>query len=356
MSEEATPGTPAVESQPAGAATTDANAEASGAGTATATPPTKSEPDVYDQAFEELMAEDGQPSNQAGELLPTATKQSTESQTPGEPSGNGEASQLSPDQVQVLKRQHIEPEMVAGWSEAQRQSFFENASKREADQTTSYKKLSDQVDELSKKVDDGGKAEPEAGKQAEGGQATPATYATEAQGVADELVRDFGQEAEGAGKLYVKMGGAVDSLTTQIDTLQKQIATNDQTSNVQKGLIVQMTLENGIRDLVGDYPSLSKGEVRKQVNDRFLSDWKEENNPHRVGDGPLLDRIKAGQRDAAKSVLGTKTEKAAQVALVNKTKERLLNQPNPGDGKGRPVSRSQEDIYDQAFQEHLTSD
>ena len=204
MSGPATPGTPEAGKDPAGAApTADANAATPGAGTAVATPPVTPEPDIYDVAFDDFMGPDAKDPDTApsSEMVipkdpPAESQPAAESQEPGkEPGGAAEPPQLTADQVQTLKRQHIEPEMVAGWTEAQKEAFFQNAEKREADQTSSYQQMSQRLDDLSKRVEQGGTGQqPQASQKA---RATPQLHSLpRPQGCLINWFKTSGQKSE----------------------------------------------------------------------------------------------------------------------------------------------------------------
>jgi len=363
MSGTVSPGTPAVGNDPTGVTPrSDAGEQTPGSTPPAVPPPASNEPDIYDAAFKDFMgpnAKDPETAPSSEHLPPKGTPEdpapTAESQGSGkEPDGTAASTQLTGEQIQLLKRQHIEPEMVAGWTEAQRTAYFENAQKREADQTTSYKKLSEQLEQLSKRVEQSGESpDPKAGEGEKDKGNPPTTFADEAKRVSDQLIEDFGPEMGEVGKLMATMGQRLDEATAQIQATGGRIDTTENGSKLMNQVIVELTLDNAISNLVGDYPSLSKDAVRQQVIDKFESDWKSEGSKHRTGEGPILNRVRAAIAEAAKSELGTKTESAAQVALANTNKERLKQQPIPGHGKGQARPKTEDEIYDNAFNETL---
>jgi len=292
---------------------------------------------AMDAAFEKHLAPELSGSN-AGQKPADA---------PGSPAtGKPEApAQLTDAQAQTLSRSHMTPEMIAGWDDKQRTDFFANAEKREADQTSGYKKLQEKLADQSQTPEPKPKGEP----ASTAAQVTPVgDFAESAQKVVDELATTYGDEIKPLGDLTVKLGQTLDNTNQALAQLQASSANKD-------GLIVQLSIQQAISDLVVDYPSLNKAEARKKVEARFVSDWQSEGNAHRNGTAPLLDRLRMAMTDAAKAEFGTTTETAAQVALANNTKERLTNQPDASDGKARQAPQTQDDIYDQAFEKHLAN-
>ena len=290
---------------------------------------------AMDAAFEKHLAPELSGSN-AGQKPADA---------PGSPAtGKPEAAApLTDAQAQTLSRLHMTPEMIAGWDDTQRTEVLANAEKREADQTSSFKKLQDQL--AGQTPEPKPKGEP----ASTAAQVTPAgDFAESAQKVVDELATTYGDEIKPLGDLTVKLGQTLDTTNQAIAELQASSASKD-------GLIVQLSIQSAISDLVGDYPSLNKAEARKKVEAKFVSDWQSEGSIHRNGTAPLLDRLRAAMTDAAKAEFGTTTETAAQVALANKNKTQLTNQPDAGDGKARSgPPQTEDDIYDQAYQKHLS--
>ncbi len=302
-----------------------------------AAPPAPTEDDIYDAAIPALLGDKPTP-NGATETTPDAA--------------------LSEDHQQLLKRAHMTPEMIEGWSGEQRTAYFANAAKRETDTTRSYKDAKGKLDELTKATaaylkknppPDGARQEtPAAGSDArtatevvEDGQ-PPAEMASKARDVVAGLIDVFGDEMK-------PLGVVLDALETQVSTLQNQAATVP----LMEGMIAQMAVQLGLSNLAGDYPSLSTTGAKQQVIERFEEDWA--NSPHRTNEKlPHLDRMNLALADAAKAVFGNVTESAAQVTLAAKTKKRLLSQPQTTTtGAARSAPQTEDDVYDEAFEKHL---
>lgn len=302
-----------------------------------------SEDAVYDQAFANLMGPDAPESTESGQPPANGGQEGQEQQQ-----ADPEAPDLSDDHQQLLSRQHVTPEMFAKWTPEQQTEFLENAAKRERDQTTSYKQLKEKLAKLGGDDDD----DAEAG-EGEQERETPAgelgELGDQVQHVVDELVDVYGEEMKPLGDVLNRVAGVADQLQTRVDRAETSGRVKDQ-------LIVEMTIDTGMRDLQGDFPSLDKTEARERVVKRFESDWRGPNSRHRTGNGPLLNRLRSALRDAASAEFSNTTESAAQVALANKNKERLRTQPTAGSSRGRKPQLTEDDVYDQAFDEHLAPD
>ncbi len=309
---------------------------------------------AYEDAFQRFLADDArkgtvatsEPTPSEGESEPAATET-----PPPEP-------KFTDQQQQLLSRNHITPEMAATWTPEQRDAFFANAAKRESDQTRAFKELQQRVRELESRSAPGQSQTSEHSQDSEAGEASASNAAGEQPGQApqrfgerakqavEQVLDTFGDEIKPFTELTVSLGETLDTLQQRFEQTQGEL-------ELRNRLIADLTLDSGIRGLESDFPSLSSAEARQRVIDRFKSDWSREDNPHRAGEGDLLTRVRAALRDAAKAEFGTTTESAAQVALVNKTKERLKGQPESGAGKGRPRPKTDDDLYEEAFETHL---
>lgn len=332
-----------------------------------AAPPTTD--DVYAQAFEQFLGPNAPADPKSATAPANGQEQDQQAQAgQSEPASPDPAQQqadepeLTPEQQQLLARNHVQPSMIAGWTDQQRQDFLANLEKREADNTRTFKELRDRVQQLEKAQATPGQDNANAG-QGQGQQQKPGEGAgdpgqgsgggsggglvEQVQSVVDSLVDTYGDEMKPLGDLM----GHVNQELQRAQQQAQQASQAAASLPLLQQVLVEMTIDSGVRDLVGDYPSLSKAEARQKVVKRFETDWQA--SPHRTAEGPMLDRIKAALADAAKAELGTQTESAAQVALANKTKQRLRNQPQPGSGRGTPQPKTEDDVYDQAFQEYL---
>jgi len=253
---------------------------------------------------------------------------------------------LTADQQQLLKRSHISPEMIEAWSPEQLNEFLGTAGTREGDQTRSYQDLQQQLSDLRAMVDGGGDGTSNGTgrgndeKPSSNGK-PPADLRTAATAAVDKLVDVYGEEME-------PLRDVLSAYDQRLD--QAQAATGS--VPVMQQILVEQTIELGIRDLEGDFPSLAKPDTRKQVVDRFNDDWAK--GSHQNGDGPIIQRIRSALHSAAKAELGDLTESAVQASLVGKTKQRLAGQPPSGGGRrSRPKPQTEDEIYSTAFDEHL---
>ena len=309
---------------------------------------------IYDKAFSDFLdpAASTPPDNgqeaAAGEEAGQATEQSQEQAAPDQQAAAGSTDEaaadppggLTSEETQLLSRMHMTPAMVEGWKPEDRRAFLDNAAKRETDQASNYGQLRTQLDTLTAKVEQSGEQQAAQAKAAE--TPPPKDLATQAQETVNGLIDVFGDEMKPLGPLMEAFASQNDALVQQVENVQADGQIKDQ-------LLVEMTIDVGLRDLAGDYPSLDKADARQKVVTRFQEDWRSETSPHRTGQGPILERIRAALKSAASAEFSNTTESAAQVALANTTKQRLQNQPKPGAGKGRSVPQSEDQQYDQAF-------
>lgn len=309
----------------------------------------------YDAAFDKFLGPDAVDLDAADTKVDTA--ESSEAEPPkdtGEQGSPTDAVTLTEQQTTLLKRSHVTPEMMESWTAEQQAEFIENLEKREADQAREFQRLKDEA-LAAKKVGENDDAPDSANREGtdENAETQPTgnagSFAADAKKLVDDAVDNYGDEIKPLAEMTVKMGQRLDEQSATIESLQSSSALKDQ-------LLVEMTIDAGIAALRSDFPSLDKAEAREKVEARFKGDWKNEGNPHRTGKGPLLSRVRDALRDAAKAEFGTNTESAAQVTLVNKTKDRLKNQPDAGSGRGKRKPKTQEDVYDNAFDEYLKDD
>ncbi len=264
-------------------------------------------------------------------------------QPPGTPETPvaGTPTSFTDTQIQLMSRLHVEPTQVASWPPEQQTAFLTNAEKREADQTTAYKAVKDELDQLK----GGGTAGNEAQDNSAGVQATPVAElrATVKQHVT-ELTETFGPEMEGLQKMSDASFAAIDAVQAELSEVRTALENSTQA-------LGEMAVDRGMVDLAVQHPTLSTPDVRRQVEAQFMAKWQE--SPHRTAEGPLPQRIRLALDDAARAVLGTTTDNAAQVALKQQTTERLGQQPTPGSGRGQTIPLTEDDVYDQEFKRHL---
>lgn len=323
---------------------------------------------VYEQAFARYLDDKATPPAQpaATPQAPAAAPDTPAVEGDAQDDGAGDADDLadpladeapqepgpdlSDEQLQLLRRSHLSPEMIASWSPEQRSAFLENAAKREADQTRSYKGLQDRLKALESQIASAGQGtgNPAATQPAGGGASQPAAQAApaitslaeEATKVVDELAGVYGDEIKPLGRII----GVMDQ---QITAARQEAAAMP----VLQDLLAEMTVDLALRDLVTEFPSLGSASTRQKVVERFHRDWQ--SSPHASAEGSILSRIRSAVGDAARSEFGTVTESAASVALANKTKDRLKQQPKVGAGRGRKAAPTEDDVYDQAYEQFV---
>lgn len=339
--------------------------------TATETPsggsggaPVQSQDDLYDAAFNEFLSSgtNAEPSTDPEEWAAQMAGQPSADDSSGQPApgqasdqqGTGEQPQpdqagglqLSEQDQQLLQRLHVPQQVVEHMEPQQAREFLDTQHKRERDQQAEYNRLKQGGQQQGQAGEQGGddsQQQPEQGGEGEGQPPDAETALSELRQEAEEFQRTYGEEAKGFTDKVDKALTAIRAEAQQGGDTQQLQQQNQQMA----GLIGELTIEQGMRDLASDFPSLSKPEVRQRVEQRMKQDWP--NSQHRKSGGSMPQRITAALRDAARAELGSTTEAAAQVSLANRTKERLQQQPSNGSGRGNPTPMSQEDVYDQAL-------
>ena len=321
--------------------------------------------DIYDGAFDEFLGDGSPDPDDQEEIL---EDEETVADPEGEQSddGNDRATQgdkangdslddagLTQTDIQVLKRSHLSPEMVKSWTPEQRAEVLENLRKRETDTSQTYQQQQAEIQRLKAELaGDSQKTQQKQETPANNPEPPDSSEPEEGSWEAfaakhvDQVTEVFGDDYKPAAEATRQLGKVADQLTGQLKQAETRV-------NQSNALIVEMMLDNGIQSLVTQYPSLDKADAQKRVVDRFKRDWATAGNPHREGDGPYTQRVRAALADAAKAEFGTVTEAAASTALVNKTKTRLKTQPKTGRGKARKTATTVDDVYDEAFEETM---
>jgi hypothetical protein len=289
------------------------------------------EESVYATALDNLL---GSSANHPDPATPgiTSTPEAKPSGDAGG-SGNGSSTGMSAEQVQLLSRSHMTPDMMSSWSQEQRTTFLGNLAKREADQTRSYKELKDQLDEATKRPDtQSGTPTQESGKQ-------PATQSTkQIEETVANLVGIFGDEIKPVGDMML-------SMAKQIAAQQAEKDQSIQTVNMLRQITLETAIDSGVSALAANYPSLYKPDVRQKVIDQFHADWK--TSPHRNGQATVATKLRSAIGDAVKKVLGDVPETQTQAA-VQKIQQNLAAQPSLGHSKGQSRPVTLDDRYDTA--------
>lgn len=292
--------------------------------------------DVYDEAFAQFLDNaDGQDSGGSA-AKPTPDQPAGEASDPEPP-------KLTDEQAHLLSRSGMKPEHIEHWAPEDREAFFERAAKREGDQTREFKQLKEQIDQLKQGKGGQGDEQGDSTDPADSAGGDLAKLGESLDSAIESLTDTYGEEMQ---QLAAPMQGVI----KLAQSLKEQLETANAASQSQNRVVVDLIIDKGITDLVTDYPSLSKDKPRAQVEAKFIELWKAEGSPYRTGEGPLLERVRQGIGAAAKSLFGNTTEAAAQAALVDKSKQRLANQPQDGKTKSRPKPKSEDDIYDEAFE------
>lgn len=309
--------------------------------------PDAAEDAMYDEALKTILeAEDADRGGQA--------EDESQPGTPADESTDQEASStdLSDDDVELLARWHLTPDMVEGWSAEKRDEFIANARKRETDTRQGFQQKGDEVSELRKRLeklessksgqgdDEGDEGDETAGDDAELGE-----LGKQFRSALNDLQETYGDE-------FATLGPPIEGIIKQANQTSQALQVATQQAQDQSRIIVDMVIDKGINDLASDYPSVSKDEPRKKVEDKLKELWTADNSPYRTGEGSFHVRVQKALKAAAQSVLGETTEAAAQAQLVGKTKQRLAGQPKDGPGRtSKKPPQTEDEMYDQAAAE-----
>ena len=292
--------------------------------------------DIYDAAMRDLLGDTGQSAPAAQPTPSDAAPAPAEAAA-----GTGELawSALNDQDRQTLSRSKIDQQMFEAWSPDQRRAFLDHQSKRERDQSDSYRKLSEQNAKLQQELEERQRAKDGGDFDAE----QPSDEVeSSVSGVIEELVDTYGEEMR-------PLQRAFESMQERINQLEGV----GQQAPVMQRVIAELTMKTAISDLVPEYPTLQNPEVRETIERKLSERWPE--SKHRQDTAkPMIERISAELRDIARDEFGDATATASDTAsLIDRNRERLANQPVVGFGKGRPAPLTQDDIMDQAFAEHL---
>jgi len=293
------------------------------------------EDDIYDAAMRDLLGSPGQTAP-----APEQTRSDAAPAPADAPAGDGGLawSGLNEQDRQTLSRSKIDQQMFEAWSPDQRRAFLDHQSKRERDQSDSYRKLTEQNAKLQQELEERQRAKDDGDYSAE----QPSDQVeSSVSGVIEELVDTYGEEMRPLQRAFESMQDRIN----QLEGLGHQ-------APVMQRVIAELTMKTAINDLAPEYPSLRNPEARETIEQKFSERWAESKHRQDVTK-PMIERISAELRDIARDEYGSVPENADTASLIDRNRERLAQQPVVGFGKGRPAPVTEDDIMDQAFAEHL---
>lgn len=138
----------------------------------------------------------------------------------------------------------------------------------------------------------------------------------------------------------------VTQLADQNEQYAQQAAVVPMVTNMMGELVLDMAMDS----MKAKYPSLDKPEARKQVTDRFWTEWN--TGAYSKPGTSLRTQMVSALENAAKVTFVNLTENTAAASLVQANRNRLAGQPKAPQ-KPRPTVRTVDDVYDEAFNEHL---
>jgi hypothetical protein len=294
------------------------------------------EEDAYDQAFADFLSEDAGGDQGEGES-------GGEGASEGSPAASSDAGPdgLSNDDVQLLRRQHLDPEAFKALPAEARQKFLDNARKREADNTRTYQQLKEENERLraGKPAEGDGDQEADDGERSQERQEAPAgELSQDDQQMVETIVDTYGEELRPLAEANARSQAEVRELRQQLDQSRQAMST-------QARLTIDHIADTTLDGLESDYPSLSKPEARQKVLERFRKDWDPNSQDESQS---LAQRLRSGIKDAAR-VTFSNSERAAQVAHRNRNRSRLASQPSNGSARRAPAPQNEDEVYDRAF-------
>lgn len=256
--------------------------------------------------------------------------------------GQGEPGpvKLSAEQMQVLRRQHITPEMIAGWTPKQIQNFLDNAGKRETDQAQSFSSMREELTQLRTVVEKlaDGKASKE--EQAAAGEKLD-TLASKMAKQAQTFVETFGEEV-------APFAETLQEVTKAVETIQEENSAFRAERHMLQRVILDQAIAMGIRDLASEFEDLAQTDARQKLVARFQKDGMNHKSFADKNGKPFHERVTDVLRELAADEFGDPTP---PTSAANPTRDRvqqhLRSQPKTGSTRGRPARRTVEDIYDE---------
>lgn len=290
---------------------------------------------VYDDTYDEVMEAEDNSDADAGDPTPKPDAKADDKPKPDEgEKGTEEQSKVivSHSEQQALKRAKV-PE--AAWEHLSR-----DAIEQIVDQQRTIDRLQAESGRRTTEAQEPTEDQSKVEKPAQ--QAPP--LSERVKGVFDKLAEVYDDDIREVGNL--------------ISELEERAGRFEQTANSvgpMGEILMNSVVDRFIDRLEQENPTASKPEVRRQIRERFMKEWK--SGDYNLGEGEnLYDLMGRVVSEAGRVTLAGATSEATAVAnLVTQNKQRVRAQPKSGNAKAPPRAMTQDDIYDQAAQEFLTS-
>lgn len=281
--------------------------------------------DVYDDAYQEHLAEE--PAADAARPEPEAKTEAPATTATDPKQENGF---LTEGEKQVLGRSKITPEQLKGLPREALDSVIGTLR----DQQTEQDRLRSELGRFKKEDAPAAPAKPAAEQQA-------SPYSKQVDDTIAKIATSYDDEIKPMGDLFK-------TLHTDID----QVRESTRALPIMMELMNELVIDQALSGLASDYPSITNPESRQKVADRFLTEW---NSGAYVRDGVKFGQaIKNAARSAAKVVFNTTTEASAAANLVKTNKDRLASQPKVGSQvAGRKGPQTENDVYSSAYHETI---
>ncbi len=278
---------------------------------------------IYDTAAAEMLND--------GEASAPSTDEVVETTNAAKPDA-GDALAVTDGQKHVLSRAGFKDDFVAGWDAKRVDDFVAYLAKSQAEQD----RLGAELGRYKQQPETKPEAKP---NEAKAPTKTPRTERITQ--VRQKLIEDAGEEF-----------APVFDLLQEMDSENAQYREQAGTVNVMADLVTELLVDMSVQKLATEYPSVSKPEARKQLEDRFWLEWN--TGAYQKPGVSFREQIGAAINSAAKVTFRNVTEQSAAAQLVQTNKAKLATQPRIGHaGAARPRPTSTEDVYDIAYKETM---
>ena len=240
---------------------------------------------------------------------------------------------LTDGEKQIFSRAGLPDKFTDGWDRARIDTLVQHLAKSQAEQD----KLGAELGRLKAGTPEPKKDEKPAVPQSPRSQRSEKIAALQAwakENIADEMAEAFGLMQE------------LDAENAQL----RELGNRGPLNQAAEELVQDLVLELGFSRLEKDFPSVSKPETRKLVEDRFWLEWN--TGAYSKPGVSLQSQIREALSSAARVTLSPNiTESSAAASLIEKNKLRIASQPRTGPQGNRPKPRTEDDIYAEAYEE-----
>lgn len=251
-----------------------------------------------------------------------------------QPAPQNQFTGLTEGEKQLLSRAGLPEAFIEGWDRPKLDNFTAYLAKSQADQ-----------DRLGAELGRLKGAQPE--KPKEEAKAEPAKPSPRTERIAQakkDLIEKYDEDV-------APIFDLINEIEADNAGLKQAIQEHGQNVPAMTELVQDLVLDMAFSGLEKDYPSITKPEVRKQVEERFWLEWN--TGAYSKPGTPLRQQLASALGSAAKVSFLTHTESSAAASLVNGNKAKLQSQPKIGPQSARPKPRTTDDVYNESFAETM---